>query len=393
MEAKTALAPPKNGPTAVVSLDTPELGTLPPSKAEQIRATFVPMADMLDEFEGDFRAIMEEAQDEEDVTPELSARARRLRLDIAKVRIAAEKARKAIKEEYLLASRAIDGTSNILKWAISQKEEALEAIEKIEERREAERLEWLQQERVALLAPYVEDADERDLSGMDEDVWGAYLGTKKQAHEDRIAAEKKAEAERIEAERVDALERARHAEFAPVYDFVDTDTYRSAGTLSDEEFAAALSAAKEAKAAHDAEQERIRAENERLANERAEAEAKAKAEREAAEKARQDELARIEAERKKEREAAETKMAAERKKREALEAAERERKAAEAAAEKARKKAEAEAAKAPVKARLSYWVDSFALPELPGMEHEVATHIRDRFAEFQAWARKEVDNV
>jgi hypothetical protein len=363
---------------AVVSLDTPELGTLPPSKAQQIRDTFVPMADMLQGFEGDFRAIMDEAQNEEAVTPELSARARRLRLDIAKVRIAAEKARKAIKEEYLLASKAIDGTNNILKWAISQKEDALAAIEKIEELREAERLEFLQAERADLLAPYVEDAHERDLSGMDDDVWDTYLAAKKKEHNDRLEAERRAEEERAEAERVRAVERERSREASPFYDWLPEDTRDALGTVPVEEYTAALAAAKGAKAAHLAEQERIAAENARLVKAREAAEKKRKA---------------AEAKAKRERAAVEAKVAEERRKREALETADRERKAAEAAAEKARQKAEAEAAKAPVKARLGAWVEAFALPDLPGADHEVARHVRDKFEAFREWAKKEVGGI
>jgi hypothetical protein len=167
-----------------------ELAEVEPTKADQIRATFGPMADMLDEFEADFVAIREEAG--EGVTPELSKRAKRLRLDIAKVRIEAEKLRKAMKHEYLLAGRAIDGTNNVLKWAVSQKEEALEAIEKHAERMEAERIAAVRAEREPLLAPYVEDTAGYDLGNMGDDVWAALLGTKKQAAADAIAAEKAA---------------------------------------------------------------------------------------------------------------------------------------------------------------------------------------------------------
>lgn len=329
----------------MVTLETDELGALPPSKAEQIRATFLPMADALQGFEDEYNAVMAEAAEE--VTPSVSSRARRLRLDIAKVRVAAEKARVAVKAEYLLATKAIDGTNNILKWAISQKEEALEAIEKHAERMEEERRAALHAERSEALFPFVDILPDIDFSAMDADVWAAYLATKQRDHADRIEAERKAEEARAaEAERIRV------------------------------------------------EQEAIRAENERLRAEAAAAEAERRKEmarleeeRRKEELARRAELARIEAERQKEREAIE----AERQRLAALEAAEAERKARAEAEEKARRAAEREAAKAPVKKRLKAWVDSFALPDLPGEQHEVAERVRQKFEAFQAWAKTEIE--
>jgi hypothetical protein len=190
----------------LVKIDLSEY-TLEPSKAQQIKATFEPMVAMLETFEEKYAEIITASR--EAITPELSAKAKRLRLDIGKVRIDAEKARKSIKEEYLRAGQAIDGANNILKWAVTDREEKLEAIEKHAERIEKERLGALQRERVELLSPYVADATERDLSGMDEDVWSAYLKTKKQAWEDEQEAIRKAEQERIEREKAEAEERER----------------------------------------------------------------------------------------------------------------------------------------------------------------------------------------
>lgn len=68
--------------------------------------------------------------------------------------------------------------------------------EKHFERLEAEIVAKIQSERVALLSEYVEDANERDLASMEEDVWSSYLSTKKKAHLDAIHAELEAEKER-----------------------------------------------------------------------------------------------------------------------------------------------------------------------------------------------------
>lgn len=191
----------------IVKFDAPELNSIEPSKAEQIRNTFEPMAVMLEGFEQSYNSIMTEKQN--GITGELTAKAKRLRLDISKIRIETEKVRKSQKEEYLRAGKAIDGVSNILQWAIGEKEGSLKEIENYFENQEKERLEKLQSERVELLSPYLPDAGEKDLSSMLPDVWDAYFAAKKKDYEDRIEAEKKAEQERIERERKEAEEREK----------------------------------------------------------------------------------------------------------------------------------------------------------------------------------------
>ena len=190
----------------IVTIDITEF-KIEPSKATQIKATFEPMVQMLETFEQKYNEVLESASN--GITPQVSASAKRLRLDIAKVRIDAEKARKEMKDEYLRAGQAIDGANNILKWAVTDRENKLKEIEEHAERMEAERIAKLQAERVEMLSPFVPDAEARNLSGMDEDVWNAYLNTKKQEHQDRIDAEKKAEQERIAREQSEAEERER----------------------------------------------------------------------------------------------------------------------------------------------------------------------------------------
>jgi hypothetical protein len=219
---------------AKIQLETPEFAGLEKSKADKIRQTFIPMADMLTAFEEAYNGVMAE-KDAGGVTEVLTKKAKRLRLDIAKIRIETEKVRKSEKEEYLRAGKAIDGVANILKWAVRDKEEKLEAIENHFEEIKRQERDALQAARVAELAPYVADAAERTLCDMETDVWAAYLSTKRREHEDLLAAEAKAAEERRAKEAAEAAER-----------------------------------------------ERIRQENERLKHEAAELEAKAKAEREAA---------------------------------------------------------------------------------------------------------------
>jgi hypothetical protein len=188
-------------------IDIPELKGIEKSKAEKIRKTFEPMTKMLVEFEGAYEDVIKEAKKE--ITPDLMAQAKRLRLDISKVRIDAEKARKAQKEEYLRAGKAIDGVNNILKWAVTEKEDNLREIEEHFLRAEKARMDALQAERVEQLSPYVEDAAERTLWDMEDDVWDAYLTAKKSAYQDKVDAEKKVEEERKKKEEEERIENER----------------------------------------------------------------------------------------------------------------------------------------------------------------------------------------
>lgn len=191
----------------IAILEIPELESIEKSKADQIRATFAPMVQMLKSFEKAFSEIIKES--EKEITNEITSKAKRLRLDIGKVRIKAEKLRIDQKAEYLRAGQAIDGVNNILKWAVVEKENRLKEIEDYFEIQERARLEKLQNERAEKLSLYVEDAYDRALSILADDEFDALLTVKKQQYNDRIAAEKKAEEDRIAKEKAEAEERER----------------------------------------------------------------------------------------------------------------------------------------------------------------------------------------
>lgn len=191
----------------IVKIDAPELQVLEPSKADQIKKTFEPMAEMLTGIEEAYNELVVEANQE--ITQELTSRAKRLRLDIAKVRIETGKLKDKQKEYIKLEDKAIMGVHNILVWSVKEKEDKLKEIEKHFEIQEQKRIDALQEERVGLLSPYVEDAHERDLSKFDQDEFDALLAMKRSQYEDRIAAEKKAEEDRIAKEKAEAEERER----------------------------------------------------------------------------------------------------------------------------------------------------------------------------------------
>lgn len=158
------------------------------------------------------------------------------------------------------------------------------------------------------------------------------------------------------------------------------------------------------------ERERIRQENERLkaeaeakekqlAEERAKAEKERKALEEKARKEREAADAKLKAEQETARKAAE-KAEAERAKLEAelkakKEAEEKAQKEAEAKAE-AERKAKAEAAKAPDKQKLTAWINSLSLPEIttstaPGKAIEGT--VKEKFNAFKTWALSQINNM
>ena len=289
----------ENNNSITIINSAPELKSIGGEKANIIRKTFEPMADMLSEFEEKFSEIMEEKAS--GITDVLTKKAKRLRLDIRKVRTGTEKIRKEQKEEYLRAGKAIDGVSNILKWAVTDKENKLEEIENHFEIQEQKRLDALQMERVELLSEWVDDASERQLSSLDKDTFDALLSTKKQQRLDMIEAEKKAEEERIAKEKADAEERER----------IRIENERLKKEAAERERLAKIEAEERAKEEKDrrAKEEKAKREREEAARiEREKHESELRRQREEqekklnAERAERERLAKIEAEERRKRE-------------------------------------------------------------------------------------------
>jgi len=332
---------------AIVKINPTEYG-LTDETAARIEAQFTPMLAKMTELEGEYNAIL--GLNIED--PNTAKLAKDLRLKYVKVRTGTADIHKVQKAYFLNGGRFVDGWKNAQLFASQGKEEALERIEKHAENLERERLEKLQQLRVALLAEYVENASELSLSGMEQDVFEAYLSAKKQAFEDRKAAELKAEQDRIAREKAEAEER---------------EAQRLENIRLKEE----------------ADKREAEIEKERLA---------AQKERERVEKENAAQLAKLQAE--KDAEIAKEKEAA-RKIQEELynkRIAEEEAERARIAAEKAAKLEAEKLAKAPIKKQLTAWVNSFQVPAA-NIEHEKKVLIEEKFNRFLEWAKSEINNI
>ena len=116
---------------------------------------------------------------------------------------------KKSKEVFLRGGQFVDAIKN-QEIAINERMESLLAdVEKHAENLEKARLEKLQEERLEMISPYIEDTTGLQLGTMDVDVFEAYVFLQKKKHEDRIEAEKEAEKQRIAKEKVEEVEREK----------------------------------------------------------------------------------------------------------------------------------------------------------------------------------------
>lgn len=305
-------------------------------KATLITNSFIPK---IEETNG-YQKVYSELINSE-ITPEIELKAKRLRLDLVKVRTGIASIHKVEKQFYLQAGKFVDALKNKLTLPVEQMEEKLEEIENYSANLEKKRLQELQEQRLKLVSPFLDNLEGLDLSTMTEDVFESFLTGAKAKFEAKKEAER-LEAERIEAERLAEIERQKQIEAENLRLKKEAEE-REAQLLKERQEAEAKQ--KEIQAKAEAELKAQREEKERL-----EAELKAKQEAEA--KAEAERLAKIEKE-----------------------------------------KLEAEKlAKAPIKKQLNIWVDSFELNVAP-IENDKTKEILEKFESFKNWAKKQVESI
>ena len=132
-----------------------------------------------------------------EVTEENKPKFRSLRLKWAKNRtVGVNDWHKKGKAVSLAIGKLYDARKNELNREGEANEKVLLDAENHLENLEKESLKVLQLKRAELLSEFLEDAHERVLSGMEEDVWLMYLASKKKIHLDFIKAELDNEKER-----------------------------------------------------------------------------------------------------------------------------------------------------------------------------------------------------
>jgi hypothetical protein len=312
------------------------------------------------------------------------------RINVKNARLYAEKVFDAkrdevqqIKSEYDLEDKLWLKAKQVMQIKFKAIEEKAEWKAKTIERYEAEQKELRTQIRIEKVAKFNPELNRIEFENMSNEMFDIFIPGIEKAHNDKIEAEKKAEAERLAAIEADRLERER----------IKAENERLQKEAAEKEKALAI----ERKAV----EEKARIEREKqaaiLAKERAEAaakqkviEAKAAAERAEAERKlkEQQEKAREEAE----------KAAAERAKLQAELQAKKdaeiaEQKAIEQAALAAKLEVE-KAAKAPKKEKLTVWVDGFVVGVPAGMNNDTTVvEILAKFESFKSWAKKLIETI
>lgn len=362
---------------------------LPAEAAQSLQSSFAP-------FFSEARSVIEQSRGivVTDASQRLQIKmARECRLALRSIRVKADAARKALKDESLRRGKAIDGFFNIFLHLAQTEESRLEEQENIAARQEADRKAALKIEREAICLPLGINPLLYQLADMSAETFSDLINGQRLANEAKEAARAKAEAERIAKEKADAEERER----------VRLENERLKKEAAEKE--ASLKAEREAaaKAAKEA--------ADKAAAEKAVIEAAAKAEREAADKASREAAAKAKAE----REAIEAKAAEE--KRIAAESARKEREAAEAVAKKerdARAKVEAElkaqrdaaakieadrvaaakkAAAAPVREKVLAFAAALRALNAPDIQHDLRYEIGAEIARVATWVEKKAETL
>lgn len=182
---------------------------------------------------------------------------------------------KTTKAFFLAGGKFVDSIKNAEILINEQCEAKLEEAEKFQEIQEAKRISELTIKREAELEPFELEIIPPNLGSIDNATWEAMKLGYKASQDAKIKAEKE-EAERIEKERLEAekleaerlrieqLEKDRRFKTSRLVEYIkDYDTIVFA-ELSEAEFEKTCKSAIDARAKHEAEQEAIRVENEKL---------------------------------------------------------------------------------------------------------------------------------
>lgn len=326
--------------------------------------------------------------------PDTQKKARELRLLIRDNRTKGIEAwHKTTKEFFLKGGQFVDAIKRKEVAVNERMEENLSSIEKHFENIEKERKEKLNADRIKMLAPYNAFVPMGlNFGEISEEEFEKILNGAKLQFEHQQEEERKVEAERQRLAEIWSLHNNRKESLLPVWQFVENKDVNF-GEMTDVEFSSVKQNADSKKIEFDNEQVKIKAENERLAAEKAKADAYRKALEEKVAKEKADAEKKLA----KERADQAAKLKAEQEAKARIEAELKAKKDAEAKAEKERlaeekrlKEEAAKLAKAPIKKQLNAWVSSFEIPETT-IENEKTALIKAKFEAFKKWSLNEIE--
>lgn len=251
------------------------------------------------------------------------------------------------------------------------------------------------QQRLTQCLKYNPDITMAEVENLSDELYNFFVKSLEDAYNARKLADDKARQEQEAKEKADALHKQRVSQIKHLSQFFDLDSYF--GNMTDNEFAKTVKSLEKQKAEWDKEQQRIKAENEKLIKEREIQKQKAEAERKAAEEERMKQAEKL----RKEREAHEAELREKERERIKLEKELQQRKEAELKEQQEKERLEAERkaqeeakAKAPVKEQLIVLINelSFVLPEnLQNVETAKTIHLT--FGKFKKWALGEINKM
>jgi len=327
--------------------------------AQNIKDQFLPMLNKMVELEERFNEVILMPIGEVNT----SKLAKDLRNEYRIVRKATEDTHKKQKAFYLNGGRYVDGWKNAQLFASQGKEEELKRIENYLEEMENARLQELAQKRFDVVKPFLAIGEEVNLFNfkvMEEDIFLAYVEIKKKSYNERMEAERIAHVQREAEEHSKKLHEKRKSELIEFWSFLDEDQKQmNFSKLSEKYYEGLVTSTKMRKEQFDAEQQRLREENEAMR--------KKQADDELERKLLVEELNRIEKE---------------------FEEADRLKQLEEEKAIKEAKKL----AKAPIKKQLMVWVEKFDIADAP-IHDQVAVDILIKFELFKNWAKTQIENL
>jgi len=171
-------------------------------EAEEIKTAYLPFLVRLTEVQDQAAKINFESPVELDETI-----ARELRLKTVKIRTDAEKLKDEQKRVDILRGKVKQDSFNLISSSCKLAEEVFFNVEKAREIAEKKRKAQLKIDREEKLGPYTEAVSLYPLGEMSEDQFNELYSGLRIAHENKLAAEKKAEEDRIAKEKAEAEER------------------------------------------------------------------------------------------------------------------------------------------------------------------------------------------
>ena len=273
-----------------------------PTDAEMIIASYSETVKSLSELDKDFKKFAKVKE----ITEEISADAKALRLLYVKVRTSTEATHKKIKADVLLRSRAIDGAKNIFMLQLSERETPLMEIEKHFEKLEDEKKQKLKAERIEKLKKFITGEqnaiealaklDDLYLDQMTTEIWDSfYAGEKAKFDTAQAKIKKDAEDEKKAIEEKELHEKR-------VKDLYDTGAFEffpkpmsSLHEMTQAEFEKDKKEGLKRKKEKDDANEKIRKDNVKLAKDKEIAEARSKKDQAIADKKLADQKAKADA--------------------------------------------------------------------------------------------------